>query len=63
MLPVLVPFNPIKVEAAIREIAHGPFSPRPLQIRKINVAYRQSFDILRGLRSDAVAREGKIARC
>src|SRR3546814_18483346 len=51
--------DPVKIEAAVGEVAHGPFGSGPGEVGKVHVGDGQSLDILACLRRDAVARKGK----
>src|SRR3546814_1705243 len=57
----LAPVDPVKIEAAVGEVAHGPFGSGPGEVGKVHVGDGQSLDILACLRRDAVARKGKVA--
>src|SRR3546814_18958599 len=57
----LAPVDPVKIEAAVGEVAHGPFGSGAGEVGKVHVGDGQSLDILACLRRDAVARIGKVA--
>ena len=58
----VVPVDPVEVEAAVGEVADRALRAGPGQVAQIDVADRQRLDILGRLGSDAVAREGEVAR-
>ena len=60
---VFIPFDSVKVEATIRQIAHGTFGPGPLEVGQVDIADRQRFHVFGRLGSYAITGERKIARC
>src|SRR3546814_12790288 len=57
----LAPVDTVKIEAAVGEVAHGPFGSGPGEVGKVHVGAGQSLDILACIRRDSVARNGKVA--
>lgn len=58
MIRAAVPIDMIKVEPAIAQVAHRAFCSRPAEVGEVDVGHGQRFDILGGLRCDAVPGKG-----
>lgn len=59
---IAVPFDMVEVKTAVGEVAYGAFGTCPTEVRQIDVADGQRFDIFGGFSGYTVARKGEIAR-
>src|SRR5690606_27856078 len=59
---VFFPFDTIEVETSVGEVAHGALGASPAKVGQSEVAERQVFDSVCGLRGDPSARLGEGAR-